>query len=76
MFQDSANEKQSDVTEPGVAVSREEWLFIFPKRNVSVHAAAVVTEDWFRHEGHRSIVPFGDIPQDVFVILHAIAHAL
>ena len=29
----------------------------------------------FRHERHRSVVPFGDIAQDVFVILHVVAHA-
>ena len=43
---------------------------------MGVHAAAVVTEDWFWHEGHGSVVPFGDISQDVFVVLHVVAHAL
>ena len=75
MFQDSANEKQRDITEPGVAVPGEERFVVFPKRYVGVHAAAIVSEDWFRHEGHRSVVPSGDISQDVFVILHVVAHA-
>src|SRR6266699_6518612 len=76
MFQDSANEKQSDITEPGVAIPGEERFVVFPKRYVGMHAAAIVSEDWFRHEGHGSVVPFGDISQDVFVVLHVVAHAL
>src|SRR4029453_16113898 len=40
-----------------------------------MHAAAIVSEDWFRHEGDCAVVPFGNISQDVFVILHVVAHA-
>src|SRR6185369_17682339 len=75
VFQDSTNEKQGDITEPGVAVPGEKRFVAVPKRNVSVHAAAVVAEDWLWHEGHRSVVPLGDVAQDVFVVLHVVAHA-
>src|SRR5262245_2029214 len=40
-----------------------------------MHAAAVVAEDWFRHERHGSVMSLGHIPQDVFVVLHVVAHA-
>ena len=75
MFQNSADEKQGQFRQPGVTVSSKERFAVFPKRHVGVHAAAVVTEDWFRHEGHRSVVPSGHISQDVFVVLHVVAHA-
>src|SRR5207247_4681961 len=59
----------------GVTVPGEERLIAVPKRNVSVHTRSVVPEDWFWHERHRSVVPLGDVAQDVFVILHVVAHA-
>ncbi len=40
-----------------------------------MHAAAVVAEDRFRHESYRFIVPFADVTQYVFVILHVVGHA-
>src|SRR5262245_4756969 len=74
VWSDSANETQGELAEPRVAVPREERFAVFPKRDVGMHTAAIVSKDWFRHEGHRSVVPLGNIPQDVFVVLHVVAH--
>src|SRR5206468_53853 len=75
VFQDSADEKERGLTESGVTVPSKKRLVVFPKRHMRVHARPVIGEDRFWHERHRFIVPFGDITQDVFVILHVVAHA-
>src|SRR4029077_6865582 len=75
VFQNSADEKQRKFGKPGVTVSSKERFALFPKRHVGMHAAAVVSEDWFRHERDRFVVAVGDVAQDVFVILHVVAHA-
>src|ERR1700722_1104905 len=75
MFQNPANEKKRQIAEPGVTISGEERFIAVPKRYVSVHAGAVIGEGGLRHEGHGLVVPLGDVAQDIFVILHVIAHA-
>ena len=76
MFQDSADEKERHVAQAGVAVAGEKRFVLFPERDVGVHARAVITEERLRHEGHRLVVLPRDVADDVFVILHVVAHDL
>jgi hypothetical protein len=75
VFQNSADKKQGQLRQPGVTVSGKERFIVFPKRHVRMHAATVVSEDRFWHERDRSVVALSDVAQDVFVILHVVAHA-
>src|SRR5206468_10043067 len=75
MFQNSADEKEGQFRQPRVTVSSKERFAVYPERHVRMHAAAVVSEDWFWHERDRFVVALSDVAQDVFVILHAVAHA-
>jgi hypothetical protein len=54
----------------------KERFVILPKRHVGVHARAVITEERLRHEGDGLVVPARYIANDVFVILHLVAHRL
>src|SRR5205807_5585669 len=76
MFQNSADKKQRHFAEPRVTVAGEQRFAVFPKRNVGVHAGAIVTEQRLRHEGDGLVVPSRDVANDVLVILHRVAHLL
>jgi len=43
---------------------------------VGVHPRAVITEERLRHKRDRLVVLSRDVPHDVFVILHVVAHRL
>ena len=74
MFQDSADEKERHFAQARVTISGEQWFTIFPKRNVGVHTGTVIGEERFRHERGRFVVLPRDVANDVFVILHRVAH--
>ena len=74
MFQNSADEKERGVGQSSVTVAGEKRFIAFPKRDVGMHAAAVIGEEWLGHKGDRFVVPLGHIAHDVFVVLHVIGH--
>ena len=57
MFQDSADEKERHLAQARVTVSGEERFAVFPKRDVRVHAGAVIGEERLRHERDGLVVP-------------------
>ena len=67
MFQNSADEKKRDLTQACVTIPSEKRFFRFPKRNVSVHPAAIVAKDWFWHERDGLVVLPRDVANDVLV---------
>src|SRR3954449_9203976 len=76
MPENSADEKQGHLAQAGVTISGEERFPVLPKRHVGVHPGAVVAEEWFGHEGHALVVLLRHVPDDVFVVLHPVAHLL
>src|SRR5207247_2165531 len=74
VFQDSTDEKQSRLAQASITIAREQRFPVFPERNVGVHARAVIGEERFRHERGRFVVFPRDVANDVFVILHRVAH--
>ncbi len=76
VFQNPADEEECHLTQSSVTVPGKQRLPVFPERHVGVHAGAVVGEERFRHEGDRFVMLPGDVADDVFVILHRVAHLL
>ena len=74
MFQNPADEKQRGIGKPGVAVPSKEWFIAFPKRDVGVHAAAVIGKERLGHESNGFVVSLGHVADDVFVVLHVVGH--
>jgi hypothetical protein len=57
-----------------ITIAGEKRFIAFPKRDVSMHAAAVIGEEWLGHKSDRFVVPLGHVAHDVFVILHVVGH--
>jgi len=65
VFEDAADVVEGQFAEAAVFVAGEKRFAFLPKRLVTMHAAAVVAEERFRHEGDGFVVAFGDVLDDV-----------
>src|SRR6476619_4224044 len=74
VFQNSADEKERSVGQSRVTVAGEKRFIAFPKRDASMHAAAVIGEEWLGHKSDGFVVPLGHVAHDVFVVLHVVCH--
>src|SRR5437868_5708831 len=74
MFQNPAYKKERHLTQPRITVPGKQWFAIFPKGDVRVHARTVIGEERLWHEGDGLVMLPRDVTNDIFVILHRIAH--
>ena len=61
----AADGVDAQVGEAGVALAGQERLIVFPERQVSVHARAVVAEERLGHERRGLAAAAGDVADDV-----------
>src|SRR5438046_1605943 len=72
MPQQTPDVPQCKLTKTGIIVSRKQGLAASPETLMRVHAAAVVAEQRFGHEGDRLAILIRDIPDDVLVKHHVV----
>ena len=72
MFYYTADVKQRDFGQSSIKISGEQIDAVFGYGLVNVHTVAVVSYQWFRHEGCCFTVSMGDIGDDIFQFQHLI----
>ena len=69
MFDDATDVMKRKLRQARIAITRKQVLATFPDRHVHMHARAVVTDDWLRHECRGLAVAVSDVLYDVFQAL-------